>query len=85
MYPLVILKDRYTGAYSNGKYTAWNCFHYNIPSEVEGDDITCSIFWDEFKQGKIHIDNIFTPKLYCGFGETPNKALKNLEKIKKDR
>ena len=45
IYPLTIVADRYTGCYSGGNYTAWNLDHYNLPSEIDDDDVTCCGFW----------------------------------------
>ena len=45
IYPLTIIKDRYTGVYSGGKYTAWNMYHDEIPKEIDEDDVTCINFW----------------------------------------
>ena len=49
IYPLVIIRDRYTGVYSGGKYTAWSGDVEDIlpPPEVNDDDIVCMNFWYE--------------------------------------
>lgn len=57
IYPLVIICDRYTGAYSGGKYTAWNHDLEDIPPEIDGDDVDCRNFWwggeaDKYNVGK---------------------------------
>lgn len=67
IYPLVIIKDRYTGVYSNGKYTAWNMYFEDIPREIDEDDVTCHNFWHSY-------DGI------VGLGETPNDAIQDLRK-----
>ena len=59
IYPLTIICDRYCGAYSGGKYTAWNKEFYNIPEEVSADDNTCWSFWDECPS-KVGIGNSVT-------------------------
>lgn len=59
IYPLTIICDRYCGAYSGGKYTAWNKEFYNIPEEVSADDNTCWSFWDECPY-KVGIGNSVT-------------------------
>lgn len=45
IYPLSIVADRYSGCFSGGAYTAWNLDHYNLPSEIDDDDVTCYDFW----------------------------------------
>jgi hypothetical protein len=59
IYPLTIICDRYCGAYSGGKYTAWNKEFYNIHEEVSADDNTCWSFWDECPY-KVGIGNSVT-------------------------
>lgn len=44
--PLTIVRDRYSGVYSGGKYTAWNCRPDEIPEEIFLDDVTCSEWWN---------------------------------------
>ena len=67
IYPLVIIKDRYTGTYSNGEYTAWNMYFEDIPREIDEDDVTCYNFWHSY-------DGI------VGLGKTPNEAIDDLHK-----
>lgn len=65
IYPLVIIEDRYTGVYSNGKYTAWNMYFEDIPREIDEDDVTCRNFWHECEE-------------IVGLGDTPNEAVEDL-------
>lgn len=65
IYPLTIVMDRYTGAYSGGLYTAWNLDFYDVPKEIEGDDSVCHSFWH---------DN----KIICGLGNEPISAANDL-------
>lgn len=65
IYPLVIIKDRYTGVYSNGKYTAWNMYFEDIPREIDEDDVTCRNFWHSYEE-------------VVGLGDTPNEAVEDL-------
>ena len=67
IYPLVIIKDRYTGVYSNGKYTAWNMYFEDIPREIDEDDVTCHNFWHSYNG-------------IVGLGKTPNEAIDDLHK-----
>lgn len=67
IYPLTIVRDRYTGVYSGGKYTAWNLNPQFIPHAIVEDDVTCRIFW---------IENIIP----VGVGETINEAIECLRK-----
>lgn len=70
IYPLTIVKDRYNGAYSHGKYTAWNLNPCYVPEEICSSDVECYDFW---------LDN----HLPVGLGDTPWEAVENLEKILK--
>lgn len=67
IYPLVIIKDRYTGTYSNGEYTAWNMYFEDIPREIDEDDVTCHNFWHSYNG-------------IVGLGKTPNEAIDDLRK-----
>ena len=69
IYPLVIVKDRYTGTYSRGKYTAWNVYFNEIPSEIDDEDAVCRNFW--YAQE----DN---PTYIVGKGNTVSEALADL-------
>lgn len=69
IYPLTIINDRYGGVYSGGKYTAWNLYYNQIPDGVDGDDISCSNFWEANKQNEIYV---------VGLGKTINKSLQDL-------
>ena len=71
IYPLVIIRDRYTGTYSGGKYTAWSGDVEDIlpPPEVEADDVVCGIFWHNQE------DN---PTYIVGKGDTVSEALADL-------
>lgn len=69
IYPLTIIKDRYTGSYSGGKFTAWNLDFDEVPGDIESSDIPCSTFWGENERDE---------KYVVGLGKTPNKSLKDL-------
>jgi hypothetical protein len=47
-YPFWVLRDRYGGSYSGGKYTCW--WGLDVREEAESDDVTCGGFWYEMKQ-----------------------------------
>ena len=66
IYPLVIVKDRYNGTYSGGKWTAWNLNY--VPSKADADDIECADFFSK--------NNIV-----YGRGETPEEAIEDLKMI----
>ena len=68
IYPLVIIRDRYTGVYSGGKYTAWNLDAEEIPIDINADDVSCFNFWWTDKADKYII----------GKGDTVNEALADL-------
>jgi hypothetical protein len=82
IYPLVVISDRYTGAYSQGKFTAWNCYIDEIPEEIDSSDDECGVFWDEvIKNGYVFkkYDNFGNYKeIHIGLGETPEKAILDL-------
>ena len=52
-YPLTITKDRYTGVYSGGEWTAWNCDADEVPSDISDDDVTCCYFWGSARDAKV--------------------------------
>jgi hypothetical protein len=37
LYPVTVIKDRYNGVYSKGKWTAFNCHADDIPLGIDGD------------------------------------------------
>lgn len=45
MYPCTVVQDRYDGGYSKGKWIAFPCKSYEVPSEIYGSDIDCMTFW----------------------------------------
>ena len=45
IYPLTITRDRYGGTYSKGRFLAFNKFPWDLPREIEGNDIECGGFW----------------------------------------
>ena len=47
IYPLTIVRDRYDGTYSGGKYLAFNEYWMGIPDEIEESDDICAGFWAE--------------------------------------
>ena len=49
-YPLTIVNDRYTGAYSGGIYLAFPLDFNKIPEEVNGEDGECGYFWSNYKE-----------------------------------
>lgn len=65
IYPLTITLDRYTGSYSGGKWTAWNCEPGEIPEGPFEDDVGCAYFWADNR----------TP---VGIGESPEAAIADL-------
>lgn len=75
IYPLVIVRDRYTGTYSGGKYTAWNNYVDEIPQEIEGNDGECREFWWSDAAGKYTV----------GKGATIVEAVVDLIKRMKER
>jgi hypothetical protein len=69
IYPLTIVSDRYTGSYSDGKYTAWNLDAEEIPTDINADDVVCRNFWYEQEKNPTYI---------VGKGNTVSEALEEL-------
>jgi hypothetical protein len=67
MWPIVVVSDRYNGAYSGAKWTAWNNWLSEIPREIEGGDTECWDFWRD------------NADILVGKGATPQEALKDLK------
>lgn len=65
IYPLTIVRDRYSGVYSGAKFTAWNLHSHNIPEDVAGSDPDCMNFW-------------YNDDIVCGKGDTPEQAQNDL-------
>ena len=65
IYPLTVIKDRYRGTYSGGKYLAFNLDFNEIPEDVIGSDVPCRQFFYE------------TDLIY-GRGNTPDEAIWDL-------
>ena len=77
IYPLTITKDRYSGTYSGGYFTAWNLDPDQIPYEITCDDTSASVVFSLIKRGQLD--------LTYGVGSTPNEAVFDLySKIKKE-
>lgn len=66
MYPLTVVNDRYGGTYSDGNFTAWPKLFYQVPREIEGNDIECATFWSDADKSEI------------GIGDTIQKAVNDL-------
>ena len=69
LYPVTIVKDRYSGCYSGGKWIAWNLHLEDIPNAWDDDDYTCAGFWGS--------EHIWARPV--GKGNTPEEALADLE------
>ena len=76
IYPLTIIPDRYNGAFSGGKWTAFNMYHYDIPDEVDDGDVECSNFWEEQRRLEKNCENYFI----IGIGNTIDEAMNDLLK-----
>jgi hypothetical protein len=44
-FPLTIIRTRYGGCYEGGAWAAFASDPGEIPYEVSGDDVECSIWW----------------------------------------
>lgn len=65
LYPLTIALDRYNGTYSGGIFTAWNLYPQDVPEEIDSDDVSCCVFFEN-------------TKIIYGRGETPENAVIDL-------
>jgi len=70
LYPLTIVRDRYNGTYSAGKFTAWNLYPAGVPEEIFWDDTSAMIFFDNIRRGK--------STFVYGVGKTPDEAAMDL-------
>lgn len=71
-YPICVIKDRYGGVYSGGRYTAWYSDIPNTPSGIYEDDVTCAKAWGKLRAARQN------GKLVYGIGKTPDEALRDL-------
>lgn len=76
IYPLTIVQDRYTGAYSGGRWLAFNLDPWDIPEDPWMDDVSAGYFWEDLRNGRID--------LHVGIGSTKSEAVQNLQ-IKLER
>lgn len=65
-YPLTIVSDRYNGGYSKGKYIAFPLEPWEINWSVNGNDIECMNYWNDFAG-------------IIGKGNTPDEAFEDLK------
>ena len=70
IYPLTITKDRYSGTYSGGYFTAWNLDPDQIPYEIACDDTSAMVVFNLIHRG--------TLDLAYGVGATPDEAATDL-------
>jgi predicted Abi (CAAX) family protease len=47
-YPTTIIKDRYQGTYSDGKWLAFPIDYHQVPKDIDSGDIECMMFWDSY-------------------------------------
>lgn len=75
LYPITIIKDRYSGTYSGAKWLAFNMYPEDLEHlDISADDISCHEFW-------IDAANYIT----IGKGSTPDEALADLYSQTKHR
>ena len=68
LYPITIIKDRYSGTYSGARWLAFNMYPEHVyVLDVNGDDISCNWFWS----GEAN-------EYIIGKGSTPDEALADL-------
>lgn len=71
IYPLTIIKDRYNGCYSGGKFFAFNQEHGGIPDFVGSDDGSERNGWDELRTTNAN-------NICFAVGNTIEEAVENL-------
>ena len=77
-YPFCIIKDRHSGTYSGGEYTAWACGIDFIPEGIFGDDFdcvracACAGAWEKLRRQRKNGEIVY------GVGNTPDEASKDL-------
>ena len=71
IYPLTIVRDRYSGVYSGGVFTAWHCDAEYIPEGISADDIGCDECWRDIRNDREWKNQI-------GFGDTIEEAIADL-------
>ena len=67
-YPCTIVKDRYGGSYSGGKWTAWPLDAEDVPRETEMGDRACEMWWSAARESRVDV----------GVGVTPDEAFADL-------
>lgn len=68
IYPVTIIKDRYSGTYSNAQWLALQADSSQVPDEIGSDDGDEMNFWRAHKDSELPI----------GKGKTPDEALADL-------
>ena len=80
-YPFCIIKDRHSGTYSRGEYTAWVCDIGFIPEGIFGDDFdcagaaACAGAWEKLRRQRKNGEIVY------GVGNTPDEATKDLARV----
>lgn len=87
IYPLTIVKDRYTGVYSGGEWTAWHCDADEVPPEIASGDLPCGRFWDSAHDATVSrflsLDYMVNGDFECpvfGVGGTIEAAVADLKR-----
>lgn len=76
--PLTIVKDKFNGIYSMGKFTAWLCDHCDIPNEIYMSEGDSACFWgDRFAPFRNEYEEYLIPSF--GVGNTIEEAIANLK------
>ena len=73
-YPLTIVKDRFNGTYSGGKFVAWHCQPCSVPSDTYSRE--AYEFWETIRSFE---NDTEMPYPTYGIGNTIEEAVKNLE------
>ena len=85
-YPITIVKDRYTGTYSEGEWIAFGLDPAAIPTEPFEDDVTAAGYWcagevrDEAGPIVALNKNDMRHPRFVGRGRTPEEAKADLKR-----
>lgn len=79
IYPLTIVRDRYNGCYTGGRYLAFNLDPWQIPRSVDGDDGDCQDFALKWSESEPVRCGEFGYGMVYGRGEQVGWALTDLK------
>jgi hypothetical protein len=89
VYPVTIVRTRYSGVYEGGAWAAFDCDAATLPLDAyRADDTSCAEWWDRAHAGRVMIDDWVARssdcdarRLHVAVGSMPNEALAALEAL----